>query len=64
MAPEHSGLEPRKLGIRFTGATCDFVLESTIYRLLEANNPITSSASTLIIAAEMFLTKTFRPDEM
>ncbi len=64
MALEHSELSPRELAVRFTDEKHYFVSEATVYRLLKAQDLITSPAYVVIKAAEAFHTKTTRPNEM
>lgn len=64
MALEHSELSPRELAVRFTDEQGYFVSEATVYRLLKAQDLITSPAYVVIKAAEAFHTKTTRPNEM
>jgi putative transposase len=64
MALEQSELSPRELAVRFTDEKRYFVSEATVYRLLKANDLITSPAFVVIKAAEEFKDKTTRPNEM
>jgi transposase InsO family protein len=64
MALEATDLSPRELAVRFTDEKRYFVSEATVYRLLKANDLITSPAYIVIKAAEEFHTKTTRPNEM
>ncbi len=63
-ALEHEDLTPRELAVRYTDEKRYFVSEATVYRLLKAHDLITSPAYTVIKAAEVFHTKTTRPNEM
>ena len=64
MALEQSELSPRELAVRFTDERQYFVSEATVYRLLKANDLITSPAYVVVKAADAFHTKTTRPNEM
>ena len=64
LALEQTDLSPRELAVRFTDEKRYFVSEATVYRLLKAHDLITSPAYTVIKAAEVFHTKTTRPNEM
>lgn len=61
MALEQSELSPRELVVRFTDEQRYFVAEATVYQLLKAHDPITSTAFIVIKAADQFHTKTTRP---
>jgi len=64
LALEQSELSPRELAVRFTDERQYFVSEATVYRLLKADDLITSPAYVVIKAADQFHTKTTRPNEM
>ena len=64
MALENSELSPRELATKFTDEKQYFVSEATVYRLLKAQDLITSPAYIVIKAADEFHTKTTRPNEM
>ena len=64
LALEQSELSPRELAVRFTDEQRYFVSEATVYRLLKAQDLITSPAYVVIKAADRFHTQTTRPNEM
>jgi hypothetical protein len=64
LALEQSEFSPRELAVRFTDEQRYFVSEATVYRLLKADDLITSPAYTVIKAADQFHTRTTRPNEM
>ncbi len=64
LALEQSGLSPRELAVRFTDTQGYFVSEASVYRLLKANDLITSPAFIVIKAAHEFHDKTTAPNEM
>jgi len=53
-------LSPRELAVRFTDTKHYFVSEASVYRLLKAQNLITSPAFVVIKAADEFHEKTTR----
>jgi len=64
MALEQPELSPRELAVRFTDENHYFVSEASVYRLLKAHDLITSPAFVVIKAADVFHTKTTRPNQM
>ena len=64
LALEATELSPRELAVRFTDERGYFVSEATVYRLLKADDLITSPAFIAIKAASKFTDKTTRPNEM
>ena len=63
MALESSEISPRELATKFTNEKQYFVSEATVYRLLKAQDLITSPAYIVIKARDEFHTKTTRPNE-
>jgi putative transposase len=57
-------LSPRELAVRFTDEKKYFVSEASVYRLLKANDLITSPAYIVIKAAEEFQDKTTAPNQL
>jgi putative transposase len=57
-------LSPRELAVRFTDEQKYFVSEATVYRLLKANDLITSPAYIVIKAADEFHDKTTAPNQL
>ena len=57
-------LSPRELAVRFTDEQEYFVSEAAIYRLLKAQDLITSPAYIVIKAAEAFKDKTTTPNQL
>jgi putative transposase len=64
LALEQSELSPRELAVRFTDERSYFVSEATVYRLLKAQDLITSPAFIVMKAASEFTDKTTAPNEM
>ena len=64
LALEQTELSLGELAVRFTDEKRYFVSEGSVYRLLKANDLITSPASVVIKAADRFHTQTTRPNEM
>src|SRR6218665_1292435 len=64
LALRETELSPRELAVRFTDETRYFVSEASVYRLLKAQDLITSPAYVVIKAADAFHTKTVRPNQM
>jgi len=60
-APE---LSPRELATRFTDKESYFVSEASVYRLLKAQNLITSPAFVVMKAADEFKDKTTAPNQL
>jgi putative transposase len=58
MALDRPELSPRELAVRFTDSQHHFVSEASVYRLLKANDLITSPAFIVIKAANEFKDKT------
>ena len=58
LALEHPELSPRELAVRFTDENRYFVSEASVYRLLKAQDLITSPAYVVIKAANEFKDKT------
>jgi putative transposase len=63
-ALEHEDLTPRELAIRYTDEKRYFVSESSVYRILKAEDLITAPAHVVIRAADEFRDKTTRPNEL
>ena len=61
---EQSELSPRELAVRFTDEKRYFMSEATVYRLLKAQDLITSPDYVVIKAADRFHTRTTRINEM
>ena len=57
-------LSPRELAVRFTDTRGYFVSEASVYRLLKAQDLITSPAFVVIKAADEFKEKTVRPNQL
>ena len=57
-------LAPRELAVRFTDTQRYFVSESSVYRLLKAQDLITSPAFVVIKAADEFKDKTTFPNQL
>ena len=57
-------LSPRELAVQFTEQERYFVSEASVYRLLKANDLITSPAFIVVSAAEAFHTKTTAPNQL
>jgi len=64
LALDQPELSPRELAVRFTDERKDFVSEASIYRLLKANDLITSPAYIIIKAADEFKDKTTAPNQL
>jgi len=54
MALDHADLSPRELAVKFTDTERYFVSEASVYRLLKANDLITSPAYIVIKANDEF----------
>jgi transposase InsO family protein len=63
-ALEHEDLTPRELAVKYTDEKCYFVSESSVYRILSAEDLITAPAHVVIRAANEFRDKTTRPNEL
>ena len=59
-----SQLSPRELAVTYTDDNAYFVSESSVYRLLKAQDLITSPAYTLMQASDTFQQPTMRVNEM
>ena len=57
-------LSPRELAVRFTDEQTYFVSEASVYRLLKANDLITSPAFIVVKAADEFKDKTMAPNQL
>ena len=57
-------LSPRELAVRFTDEARYFVSEASVYRLLKAQDLITSPAFILVKAADAFHTPTTAPNQL
>ncbi|MFF9551246.1 IS3 family transposase [Methylobacterium fujisawaense] len=57
-------LSPRELAVRFTDERKYFVSEATVYRLLKAQDLITSPAYIVVKAADEFRDKTTAPNQL
>ncbi len=64
LALDQPELSPRELAVRFTDERKYFVSEASIYRLLKANDLITSPAYIVIKAADEFKDKTTAPNQL
>ena len=63
-ALEHEDLTPRELAVKYTDEKRYFVSESSVYRILSAEDLITAPAHVVIRAADEFHDKTSRPNEL
>jgi len=63
-ALEHEELTPRELAVKYTDEKRYFVSESSVYRILSAEDLITAPAHVVIRAADEFRNKTSRPNEL
>ena len=61
---EQPELSPRELAVRFTDERRYFVSEATVYRLLKAQDLITSPAYIVVKAADEFRDKTTAPNQL
>ena len=64
LALEAPELSPRELAVRFTDEKRYFVSEASVYRLLKAQDLITSPAYIVIKAADEFKDKTTAPNQL
>ena len=64
LALDQPELSPRELAVRFTDERKYFVSEASIYRLLKANDLITSPAYIIIKAADEFKDRTTAPNQL
>ena len=64
LALEQPELSPRELGVRFTDEQKYFVSEASVYRLLKAQDLITSPAYIVVKAADEFTDKTTAPNQL
>ena len=64
LALEEPELSPRELAVRYTDENAYFISESSVYRLLKAQDLITSPAYILMEAADQFQHPTTRVNEM
>jgi putative transposase len=64
LALDKPELSPRELAVTFTDTKGYFVSEASVYRLLKANDLITSPAFIVIKAANEFKDKTTRPNQL
>ena len=64
LALEQPELSPRELAVRFTDERRYFVSEASVYRLLKAQDLITSPAYIVIKAADEFKDKTTAPNQL
>ena len=64
LALETPELSPRELAVRFTDEKKYFVSEASVYRLLKAQDLITSPAYIVIKAADEFKDKTTAPNQL
>ena len=64
LALDEPELSPRELAVRFTDTQRYFVSEASVYRLLKAQDLITSPAFVVIKAADEFHEKTVRPNQL
>jgi len=63
-ALEHEDLTPRELAVKYTDERQYFVSESSVYRILKAEDLITAPAYIVMKAANEFRDKTTRPNEL
>jgi len=63
-ALEHEDLTPRELAVKYTDEKRYFVSESSVYRILSAEDLATAPAHVVIRAADEFRDKTSRPNEL
>ena len=63
-ALEHEDLTPRELAVKYTDEKHYFVSESSVYRILKAEDLITAPAHIVMKAANEFKDKTTRPNEL
>jgi len=63
-ALEYEDLTPRELAVKYTDEKRYFVSESSVYRILSAEELITAPAHVVIRAADEFRDKTSRPNEL
>lgn len=61
---EHEGLTPRELAIKYTDEKRYFISESSVHRILGAEDLITAPAHAVIRAADEFHDKASRPNEL
>ena len=64
LALDEPELAPRELAVTFTDAKGYFISEASVYRLLKANDLITSPAFVVIKAADEFHDKTTAPNQL
>ena len=64
LALEKPDLSPREIAVTYTDEQARYVSESTVYRLLKANDLITSPAYILMQASDQFQHQTRRVNEM
>ena len=64
LALDEPELSPRELAVTFTDAKGYFISEASVYRLLKANDLITSPAFVVIKAADEFHDKTTAPNQL
>ena len=64
LALDEPELSPRELAVRFTDTRRHFVSEASVYRILKAQDLITSPAFVVIKAADEFHDKTTRPNQL
>ncbi|WP_236960848.1 IS3 family transposase [Methylobacterium durans] len=64
LALEEPELSPRELAVRFTDERRYFVSEASVYRLLKAQDLITSPAYIVVKAADAFRDKTTAPNQL
>ena len=64
LAIEETDLSPRELAVHFTDTKKYFVSEASVYRILKAQDLITSPAFIVIKAADAFRDKTTRPNQL
>src|SRR4051812_11057998 len=64
LALDQPELSPRELAVRFTDERKYFVSEASVYRLLKAQDLITSPAFIVVKAADAFRDKTTAPNQL
>lgn len=63
-ALEHEDMTPRELAVKYTDEKQYFISESSVYRILKAEDLITAPAHIVMKAANEFKDKTTRPNEL
>ena len=63
-ALEHEDLTPREMAVKYTDEKQYFVSESSVYRILKAEDLVTAPAHIVMKAANEFKDQTTRPNEL